>query len=652
MNPSRLPRMLAPIWSKAIWTGLDRQPGEPSASYANHVGPRIALDGVRGPFFFVHGVSPFSPDNMVARRRYPENLTVPCAAIDKIGRLWITHRPRPGTLRSEVEGIRRVVWRRVDAFHRSPDFDDGQSAATIPGGPPSATGDDLATDGPVEPRPHSVSGRGSAFLLGATSLTTFGVRYLASERKFSSDDLLKVCRDLDKHLIPYRVDKERRVEVSADQFDEAAALVSKLDLGQHPIDEIRGESGSWSFWESTGEREHRELLLREKMIERLIGEQEGVKWSVVSINSARGSLVTRPSSKPSAFVYIETEGGRSLPSRTVQTIPVILAGYVPDLAPGSITVMDRRGKKYLEPGNPALGDNSRNRVREEEISEEILEKLDWIKGVRVAVQVVPVGGAASPIEAVQARAVSKRPGTADLTAPGDRGHGVTLDRGDKVLATIKVNEPLGRLEPDRESVSHPLPARPASLGSQAIAANTPHAGHAGESSLERGRVLIYVPRSFYYGVDLKTDEREPSRDDLRLVAERTEKQIRTAVALVIPDAESWKVDVDMIWDEVSLNRPLALPASAQPRHRLLEWGIAGSIGVAAAVLILAAVGSWIHVARRPARLPEPTVETRRYHVDSASDPGPSERVRELIHRNPEAAASVLERWMGQGGRAS
>jgi hypothetical protein len=134
-----------------------------------------------------------------------------------------------------------------------------------------------------------------------------------------------------------------------------------------------------------------------------------------------------------------------------------------------------------------------------------------------------------------------------------------------------------------------------------------------------------------------------------LIAERTEKQIRTAVALVIPDAESWKVDVDMIWDETSLNRPLVLPASADARHRLLEWGIAG---VALTVLILAAVGSWIHVARRPARLPEPTVKTRHYHVDSASEPGPSERVRELIHRNPEAAASVLQRWMGQGGRAS
>ena len=63
-----------------------------------------------------------------------------------------------------------------------------------------------------------------------------------------------------------------------------------------------------------------------------------------------------------------------------------------------------------------------------------------------------------------------------------------------------------------------------------------------------------------------------SRDDLRLMAERTEKQIRTAVALVIPESESWKVDVDMISGRGSLNRPLVLPASADSRHRYAGLG--------------------------------------------------------------------------------
>jgi flagellar M-ring protein FliF len=68
------------------------------------------------------------------------------------------------------------------------------------------------------------------------------------------------------------------------------------------------------------------------------------------------------------------------------------------------------------------------------------------------------------------------------------------------------------------------------------------------------------------------------------------------------------------------------------------------------VSVLVVLATRIQGARRPARLPEPIHKTRRYHADSASDPGPSERVRELIRRNPEAAASVLQRWTGQGGR--
>ena len=125
-------------------------------------------------------------------------------------------------------------------------------------------------------------------------------------------------------------------------------------------------------------------------------------------------------------------------------------------------------------------------------------------------------------------------------------------------------------------------------------------------------------------------------------------QIRTAVGLVTPSSESWKVDIFTIPDEVS-PRPVNLQSAVDARRRVLDWGIVGT--VVAVVSILAALGSWVQVARRPVPAPRTIVQTRRYHVDTASEPGPSERVRELVRRNPEAAASVLQRWTGQGGRA-
>ena len=106
--------------------------------------------------------------------------------------------------------------------------------------------------------------------------------------------------------------------------------------------------------------------------------------------------------KPTAFVYIETEGNRQLPYQTAQSISGILTGRESDLTPGSITVMDRRGTRYFDSGNPAIGDASRDRAREEDLVKEILDKLDWVKGVRVQVKVSsPAEPAVSPSGSAQ-----------------------------------------------------------------------------------------------------------------------------------------------------------------------------------------------------------------------------------------------------------
>jgi len=496
----------------------------------------------------------------------------------------------------------------------------------------------------------TVLGLSAAGYWTATSLSTTGVRYLASQRRFSSDDLIKVCRALDKGRVEYRVDEQRRVEVAADQFDQADALVAKLDLGQHSIDEIRSESSVPSIfdYETPGEREQKKELRREKILEGIIGQLDGVVWPLVSIHRPRSAAWPHPAPKPSAFVYIETEGNRKLSDKTVQSISEILAGYVPDLTLGSIRVMDRRGNKYLDPGDPALGDSSRNRAREEELSEEIVEKLDWIKGVRVQVQVIGPRAALATMARTGGSMASGEPGAPKHIVVGGPGNATPRSNSGGSKAKIFVNQPT-ELAPEPKSVTKPpSPGGPASGLENGISLSPASAVQPGEH--ERGRVLVYVPRSYYYNVDIRTDDREPSREDLRVMAERTEKQIRTAVGLVIPESGSWKVDVDTIPDEVSLFRPVVLPSPSDPRRRFLVWGIVGTIG--AAVSILTAVGSWILVARRPARLPEPAQKGRRYHADSASEPGPSERVRELIRSNPEAAASVLQRWVGQGGGVS
>jgi flagellar M-ring protein FliF len=485
----------------------------------------------------------------------------------------------------------------------------------------------------------------------ATSFTTLGVRYLVSGRQFSSDDLIKVCSALDKQRLNYRVDDSRRVEVAAEQFDQAADVVAKLQLGQRPLGDIREEFNTFSVLDSPSDKESRKQLGREKLIEGLIGQLDGVVSSLVSIQRPPTSKFLHANANPKAFVYVETEGNRRLAYQTAQSICGILTGCVPDLTPGSITVMDRHGNRYLDSGNPAIGDASRDRAREEDLVKEILDKLDWIKGVRVQVKVNSprVAEPAAALALAVAGNGSRQLPSADHASATKSGTEMLKSAPEGSVPAMSVNQVV-TLDPE------PLPKPPApalTVIANGTGANPPVDGHSAEREQQRkhepGHVLIYVPRSFYINAaDIRPDNREPTQAELRLMTDRTENQIKTIVGLVTPSSEPWKIEILTLPDELSLNRPVNLQSTIDARRRVLDWGIVGT--VVAVVSILAAVGSWIQVARRPVPTSGPPLSTRRFHVDSASEPGPSERVRELVRRDPEAAASVLQRWTGQGGR--
>ena len=162
-----------------------------------------------------------------------------------------------------------------------------------------------------------VSGAGGGELLGRGSLSTLGVRYLASSKRFSSDDLIKVCRALDKQRIAYRVDdhragrsRGRTSSIRRPRWSRSSTWVSIRSTRSA----MTADSGS--FWDGPGEREQKEKLKLERMLERLIGDQEGVLWPLVSINRPHPRRFRATSPNRTAFVYVETEGGRALPSRT------------------------------------------------------------------------------------------------------------------------------------------------------------------------------------------------------------------------------------------------------------------------------------------------------------------------------------------------
>jgi hypothetical protein len=133
---------------------------------------------------------------------------------------------------------------------------------------------------------------------------------------------------------------------------------------------------------------------------------------------------------------------------------------------------------------------------------------------------------------------------------------------------------------------------------------------------------------------------------------RTEDQIRTGIAQVVPlsGRSAWETKIDMIPDEVPLQRHPVVSPPSDARRVVVDWGIAGSMGALATALVM--FGAWLLSTRRPSVVLEAAPRNLRYHEGSSLTPGPSERVREFVRRNPESAVSVLERWTSQGGDVS
>jgi hypothetical protein len=165
----------------------------------------------------------------------------------------------------------------------------------------------------------------------------------------------------------------------------------------------------------------------------------------------------------------------------------------------------------------------------------------------------------------------------------------------------------------------------------------------------RANVWVRVPRSFYL-LDFasKSPERSPTQDDLAPMKETTDRLIRDAVEIHIPKDELGVIKIGVIQDDLASPRQLIIPSVAD-QHRAWTWAaLSGAVVLAA----IGAVAAMVRMAtrRQPTR---PTLSSLRtgYVAEGPSGPlpGPSERVRELIRLNPEAAAGVLQRWIGQGG---
>ncbi|WP_435008893.1 hypothetical protein P12x_000144 [Tundrisphaera lichenicola] len=439
------------------------------------------------------------------------------------------------------------------------------------------------------------------YLASVDSTSSRSWAWVYEGRRLSADDVSAISEALEAEGIVYLADPSGgRVGVSPDRKVEAMAKLAKRKVLSPTLEELSREAEvTTSFWDDPETRARRDNLRQEQILKTLIEQLDPLILSAhVQIHRVKTRGGLGASTTVSSFIHLQTEGGRRLSSRVVNGIETFLQGRIPDLKPEAITVTDQTGYKYLAAGNPALKDQNEAHAQEEQWRDAIAEGLQHIPGVGVSVL----------LETVSVPAPKPEP---------------------PPVAVAETVRPNGRVQVDPEPAP-PAPAPPIPK--------------------TRANVWVRIPRTFYYMAFLaQSPGRRPTQDDLKPMQATTEKTVRDAVQITIPREILGEVTIDPVQDDLANARTFLLPPAPEPVRPWPWLALSVVVGVSTGLVVVAALIRL--AARRPVARISRSALRPGYLADGPAGPvpGPSERVRELIRLNPEAAAGVLQRWIGQGG---
>jgi flagellar M-ring protein FliF len=456
--------------------------------------------------------------------------------------------------------------------------------------------------------------------------------WLSGGRKFAEDDAASIQSVLSSESIPVYTDREGRIGVRPSDWTRALAALTKKKAVPETLAEIEKDFQTPNIWESREQREERRHWGLERKLEVMIERLEDIVAADVTIHREVVRSGLRPETRLSAFVYVDAGAARSVGPRSIRSIQTLLVSNCAGLLPDAVSISDRDGKFYLVAGDPAAGRHSRTMARAEELRESILGRLLHIQGIDVVVQIDELAEPKEPIRPVEETLERSTPHASEPPV---------------VPAATMVNRPV-ELPPDPPTAPVVLPEQREEIE---VATKTATAA-ADTASGSKAKIWVQVPRSYYLrAFDENLPDRQPAPEDLLPYIARTETLIRNAVNVLIPSRELGELRVDTIPDAPLQPRVVAkgLPGSARFFDGLPGWVPGAAVGAAAGLAMVMAAGFGFLASRRP-RLPERTTLRRgTLSVDPAetSITVPSDRVRELVRADPEAAAGVLRRWIGQ-----
>lgn len=160
-----------------------------------------------------------------------------------------------------------------------------------------------------------------------------------------SHDAGEVMDLLQSNQIPYKIDTGSGVLMVAEDKVHLAriklaaeGISGSSNKGFELLDKEQG-LGTSQFMETT--RYRRGL---EGELARTIKSMQGIRGSRVHLAIPRSTVFVRSARKPRASVFLELNSGLRLGAEKVQAIVNLVASAVPELDPGSVTIVDQKGQ--------------------------------------------------------------------------------------------------------------------------------------------------------------------------------------------------------------------------------------------------------------------------------------------------------------------
>jgi hypothetical protein len=410
--------------------------------------------------------------------------------------------------------------------------------------------------------------------------------WLAPGHDFAPSRLDTITKALDRAQIDWIVD-QGRVGVPRASHAEVQRILARQNLAPPSVPDMLDQEPQQSLFAPHTQVQDRRDRQKARFLAAAIEDVDPSLTASVIFHRPKTDRL-KPAGGLRVSVWLKVKGDRRIPPGQVESIAQLLLSLEPELHADRLSVVDRKGRTYLNPADPALGHQSRLGAREEELAGKIYEQLDHIKGIRVAVSIDPAGPPAAP---------------AAPAAP---------------VAEIKANEPI---EPDGGTPRSTAGMPAAPMGKASILVQIP-ARHV----FERFRVVVPDVR--------------PTPQALEPFFAEARADVDRAVRTVVPPSEFGRLEVT----KIGLTDPLApsQPVTANQGRLAPFWWSAAAGGVLAATIAMT-VALWVSARR----IPKGRSAARR--PGGPAGQGPSERVRELVRLDPDAAAGVLRRWTVEGG---